>query len=123
MKTSTTTQLQVEKLDRVALDNQDRYGGGDRCWTTIGSRHFLDNGGLEKVDLDSLWAPWFSRDQKTSKIGWLSKVPTSTIEDWMLPASFEVFLCPCRQRAATWLFKGAKAQLRHETSEDNELNR
>jgi len=54
------------------------------------------------------------------------------LKDWMLPASFEVFFVSLQTKSCyyekdtnkkTWLFKGAKAQSRHETSEDNELNR
>lgn len=97
-------------LKRRSLDNE-------RVVLCLGPNGpFLDNGPypswitwriLEKVDLNSLWAPWFStlcsptkrnpRDQKASKIGWLSKVPN--INRWKIerldaaPASFEGVFC------------------------------
>lgn len=122
----------------VPLPWAERVVSGERelTWITWGI--------LEKVDLNSLWAPLFStlcsptkrnsRDQKASKIGWLSKVPTSTIErlDAACQPLLKVFFVSLQTKSCyyekdtnkkTWLFKGAKAQLRHETSEDNELNR
>ena len=119
-------------------------------WTTNGSRHFLDNG-------DDVWRRWISTPcglrcfrllcsptkeeteeiKKHSKIGWLSMVPTSTVERldaanllkcFCFLADKELLLYEKDTNKKTWLKRcqsPKKTLPGIETfgSEDNELNR